>query len=139
MAVILTAQVLGWRMGLARAICAVVLSIGVGLAIAVAGFWSVGKAFAKARRKGENGEQVKLAIDVPPGRGDIRPWLVAAVYVFTTSLYVGVSTWLLYLAGIVCTLGALEHFAILVLLPEWKPNIHGGLAEVLRMRRESKQ
>ena len=35
-------------------------------------------------------------------------------------------------------MGALEHFAILALLPEWRPNIHGGLPEVLRLRREAK-
>jgi CDP-diacylglycerol--glycerol-3-phosphate 3-phosphatidyltransferase len=57
--------------------------------------------------------------------------------VFAVILFLfGFVPWLLYLAGIVCSLGALEHFAILVLLPEWQPNIHGGLPQVIRMRRE---
>ena len=60
--------------------------------------------------------------------------------VFSVVLFLfGFVPWLLYLAGIVCSLGALEHFAILILLAEWKPNIHGGLPEVLRMRREHRQ
>lgn len=63
---------------------------------------------------------------------------VFSVFAVVLSLY-GFVPWLLYLAGFVCTLGALEHFAILALLPEWKPNIHGGLLEVLRMRREREQ
>jgi CDP-diacylglycerol--glycerol-3-phosphate 3-phosphatidyltransferase len=60
--------------------------------------------------------------------------------IFSVVLFLfGFVPWLLYLAGFVCTLGALEHFAILALLPEWKANIHGGLPEVLRLRRERKR
>jgi len=43
--------------------------------------------------------------------------------------------WMLYLAGIVSLLGGVEHLALLVLLPEWTPNIRGGLLEVLRKHR----
>lgn len=43
--------------------------------------------------------------------------------------------WMLYLAGIVSLLGGVEHLALLVLLPEWTPNIRGGLLEVLRKQR----
>jgi CDP-diacylglycerol--glycerol-3-phosphate 3-phosphatidyltransferase len=64
--------------------------------------------------------------------------------IFTFSVFalvlfiVGFHPWLLYLAAAVCTLGALEHFAMLMLLPEWTPNIHGGLPEVLRRRRQQR-
>ncbi len=47
----------------------------------------------------------------------------------------GFIPWMLYLAGIVSLMGGLEHIALLVLLPEWTPNIRGGLLEVLRKRR----
>ena len=68
-------------------------------------------------------------------RGGIFVFSVFSVVLFTF----GFVPWLLYLAGFVCTLGALEHFAILAVLPEWKPNIHGGLPEALRLRRERKR
>lgn len=48
----------------------------------------------------------------------------------------GFVPWMLYLAGIISLLGAIEHFALLVLLPEWTPNIRGGLLEVLHKRRK---
>ncbi len=65
-------------------------------------------------------------------RAGIFTFSVFALALFT----VGFHAWLLYLAAAVCTLGAIEHFALLVLLPEWTPNIHGGLPEVLRRRAE---
>ncbi len=62
---------------------------------------------------------------------------IFAFSIFCVVLFLfGFVPWMLYLAGIICALGALEHFAILALLPEWRPNIHGGLPEVLRIRRE---
>jgi len=47
----------------------------------------------------------------------------------------GFVPWMLYLAGGLCALGAVEHFALLMLLPEWTPNLHGGFPEALRRRR----
>jgi cardiolipin synthase len=44
--------------------------------------------------------------------------------------------WMLYLAGIVSLLGAAEHLVLLALLPDWTPDIRGGLPQVLRERRE---
>jgi phosphatidylglycerophosphate synthase len=44
--------------------------------------------------------------------------------------------WMLYLAGIVSLIGAIEHFFLLVLVKEWTPNIRGGLLEVLLKRRD---
>ena len=49
----------------------------------------------------------------------------------------GFVPWMLYLAGIFSLIGAIEHFALLVLLPEWTPNIRGGLLELLRKRSRS--
>lgn len=75
-------------------------AIGLGLAIAIAGFISVGRAFARARReaRGRGGLLPTTALSVPPGRGDIRPWWIAGAYAFSTTAYIAVSTWLLYLA-----------------------------------------
>jgi phosphatidylglycerophosphate synthase len=47
--------------------------------------------------------------------------------------------WLLYLAAGICFLGAIEHFTMLYLLPEWTPNLHGGIPEALRRRKARKQ
>lgn len=66
-------------------------------------------------------------------RAGIFSFSVFALALFLLDFY----PWLLYFAAAVCALGALEHFAILLLLPEWAPDIHGGLPEVLRRRRKS--
>lgn len=47
----------------------------------------------------------------------------------------GFIPWMLYLAGVFSLIGAVEHIALLALLPEWTPDIRGGLLEVLRKRR----
>lgn len=72
-------------------------AIGIGLAVAVVGFLSVGRAFMRSRKAGA-GTPDKLSLKVPEGRGDIRPWLIFLTYLVVTTLYIGVSTWLLYLA-----------------------------------------
>ncbi len=62
---------------------------------------------------------------------------IAVFSFFALVLFIfGFVPWLLYLAAFVCTLGAIEHFIMLCLLPEWTPNIHGGLPEVLRRWRK---
>ncbi len=78
-------------------------SLGVAAAIAIAGFVSVGKAYAAARRhvreEREAGhvDSVNRELDIPEGRGDIRPSIIIAVYLVSTALYIGVSCWLLYI------------------------------------------
>jgi hypothetical protein len=76
------------------------LSFGLGLSLAVAviGFVHV---FLSARRKGrEMTEAGKPAIvwgklfRPPAGRGDISLWVAIGIYVFSTSLYVALSYWL---------------------------------------------
>ena len=74
-------------------------AIGIGLAIAVAGFWSVGRALMRAKRERAARAEQKAAAGFgsPPGRGDIRPRWALTSYFITTSLYVTVSGFLLYL------------------------------------------
>ena len=45
--------------------------------------------------------------------------------------------WFYYSAGAICFLGGLENLLMIMLLPEWTPNIHGGLFELRRRRRQS--
>ena len=75
-------------------------SLGVALTIAVAGFVSVFKQVAKARKRAAEDRAAGYEPEVtelPEGRGDIRPWAVIATYVISTALYLGVSCWLLIL------------------------------------------
>ena len=48
----------------------------------------------------------------------------------------GFLPWMLYLAAAICALGAVEHFIMLALVPHWTPNLHGGIPQALRVRRE---
>lgn len=65
---------------------------------------------------------------------------ILAFHIFAMLLFLfGFNPLFLYMTAAICSLGGLEHFAMLVLVREWKPNIAGGLAEVLRLRRESRQ
>jgi hypothetical protein len=75
-------------------------AVGIGLAIALAGFWSVGSAWAKMRRKRalEGTTLAVVAPSIPAGRGDIPPFFIFVTYVTVISMYTGVSMWLLYLA-----------------------------------------
>lgn len=58
---------------------------------------------------------------------------------FTVVLFTyGFVPWLLYLAGIVSLLGGFEHVALLILLPEWTPDIRGGLVQVLKERQRNR-
>ena len=78
-------------------------SLGVAAAIAIAGFVSVGKAYlaaknrAEAQRASGDHDTIKSELDIPEGRGDIRPSIIVAVYLVSTALYIGVSCWLLYI------------------------------------------
>ena len=76
-------------------------SVGVAIAIALMGFWSVFRAYTNARReareRGDNETAGEKLTDVPEGRGDIRPWIIVAVYLLSTALYIGVSCWLLFI------------------------------------------
>lgn len=75
-------------------------SIGVALSIAIAGIVSVvlkSRRNREWRRKNQNPLE-RVASTIPKGRGDIRPWIIVAVYLMTSSLYISVSMWLLYLA-----------------------------------------
>ncbi len=76
-------------------------SVGVALAIAVIGFWSLGKAFMAARhrrRAPPDAHGYQPVFQLPPGRGDIKARWVMVTYLVSTAFYIGVSTWLLFLA-----------------------------------------
>ncbi len=50
---------------------------------------------------------------------------------------VGFYPWLFYLAALLSILAVLEQLAMIWLVPEWSPDLRGGLAEVRRRRREA--
>lgn len=61
---------------------------------------------------------------------------IFAFSLFAVVLFVfGFQPWLLYLAAAICTLGAVEHFIMLALVPEWTPDLHGGIPAALKQRR----
>ena len=75
-------------------------ALGVGLAIALVGLFSVLSKLWQARAGNNAGVRVSnsILLSVPKGRGDIRPILIFGTYILIASLYISVSTWLLYLA-----------------------------------------
>lgn len=68
-------------------------SIGISLAIAVIGVVAVIRSLRAARRMRREGDLTRGT--APPGRGDIRPPLILASYVVTTSCYILLSGWLI--------------------------------------------
>jgi CDP-diacylglycerol--glycerol-3-phosphate 3-phosphatidyltransferase len=66
-------------------------------------------------------------------------WLIrvgiAAFNFFAITLFLfGYQPWLLYLSATLSTLGVIEHFLLLWRLPEWTPNIPGGIFRIWRSR-----
>ena len=74
-------------------------TIGISLAIAIAGFYSVTKGLLELRRRrreaglGDSDETYAT----PEGRGDIKARWIFLTYLISTMLYIGVSTWLLWI------------------------------------------
>ena len=66
--------------------------IGLGLAIAFVGIWSVLRSF----RKNDSAKRGSLQdlFHPPPGRGDFNFWISIGIYVFSTLAYVGLCVWL---------------------------------------------
>ncbi len=75
-------------------------AVGIGFAIALVGFFSVGRALLRARRERLKNHDLRAtpALSIPKERGDIPPFMIFITYVVVISLYTGVSMWLLYLA-----------------------------------------
>ena len=75
-------------------------SIGISLAIAVMGIWAVVKGIRDLRRQRRLQREAGVAegdlYAVPAGRGDIRAWLIFLTYLVSTSIYISVSMWLLW-------------------------------------------
>ncbi|MFC1489411.1 peptide transporter [Thermodesulfobacteriota bacterium] len=66
--------------------------IGLGLAIAVVGVWSVVRSF---RKNGSGrGGSLRDLFHPPPGRGDFNFWISIGIYVFSTLAYVVLCVWL---------------------------------------------
>ncbi|MBC7980149.1 MAG: OPT/YSL family transporter [Armatimonadetes bacterium] len=70
-------------------------SIGVSMAIAIAGFWEVYRGLRKRSIKVGQTESVIGQASIPAGRGDIRPWIIIACYFFVTATYITVSGFLI--------------------------------------------
>ena len=66
--------------------------IGLGLAIAVLGIWSVLRSFGKSN--GNQRGSWKDLFHPPPGRGDFNFWISIGIYVVSTLAYVGLCVWL---------------------------------------------
>src|SRR5690606_231540 len=66
--------------------------IGLGLAIAAVGIWSV------LRSLGQSGSgqrrNFKDLLKPPPGRGDFNFWISIGIYVFSTLAYIALCVWL---------------------------------------------
>jgi len=60
--------------------------------------------------------------------------LLFVVFVMLLFFY-GFSGWLYYPAGLICLFGGVESLVMIALLPQWRPDIPGGLVTVLRERR----
>ena len=64
-----------------------------------------------------------------------------AVFVFDAFLAVlfliGFQAWLFYLAAIASLAAVLEEIAMILVMPDWSPDLRGGLVEALRRRRGS--
>lgn len=65
--------------------------IGIALAIALVGFYHVFQSIRRARREGKGGGSL---FKPPKGRGDFSIWIGIAIYVFSTSSYIGLCVWL---------------------------------------------
>jgi len=72
--------------------------IGIAIAVALGGFVQVARSLRGSRRQARQASAAlphsSLAA-VPEGRGDIRTWLIVAVYFLVTITYIGVSGWLI--------------------------------------------
>ena len=66
--------------------------IGLGLAIAFVGIWSVLRSFRK--NGSDKRGSLKDLFHPPPGRGDFNFWISIGIYVFSTFAYVGLCIWL---------------------------------------------
>lgn len=72
--------------------------IGIALAVAVGGIWQVIRSLRKARAQAQNRSAAipRSALSaVPPGRGDMKVWIIFAVYFGVTMTYILVSGWLI--------------------------------------------
>jgi hypothetical protein len=70
-------------------------TIGISMAIAVAGFWQVFRNVQRKRAEATRSASVAFENTVPEGRGDIKVWLIFLCYFIITSTYILVSGYLI--------------------------------------------
>ena len=70
-------------------------TIGVSIAIAVAGFWQVFRSFREKKREAKRSASVAFDMTPPKGRGDLRAWVVFLCYFVVTAAYIIVSGFLI--------------------------------------------
>jgi len=69
--------------------------IGIAIAIAAAGLFQVARGVIRRRREAAETGVKTLPDGIPPGRGDIQPWLIFVCYVLVTMAYITVSGFLI--------------------------------------------
>ncbi|MDH4030179.1 MAG: CDP-alcohol phosphatidyltransferase family protein [Chromatiales bacterium] len=63
-------------------------------------------------------------------------WAVLIFAIFVVVLFLwGFNAWLFYVSVLFSVAAVLEEVAMVLLIPEWSPNLRGGLREALRRRR----
>ena len=70
------------------------LGIGVAIAIAVIGFYTLGKSYRSAKREREETGFTRGSWEPPKGRGDFPLWIAAALFIGSTLVYVWLCFWL---------------------------------------------
>ena len=70
--------------------------IGIAVAIAVVGIYAVVRSLRRVRKEARRNGSAFAGTQPPPSRGDIRTWIVVALYLVVTLTYIGVSAWLLW-------------------------------------------
>jgi hypothetical protein len=85
--------------------------IGLAVAIALAGFYSVFRGLAKRRQKRREEAGVLRSLAAPPGRGDIRAWAIILCYFVVVLCYILVSGYLInWHRGVMIVLVVLGFF-----------------------------
>lgn len=72
-------------------------SIGIAIAIAIAGFWQLYRGLRKTMAQRKKQQELRMELEVPTkeGRGDMPTSFVIGTYIFTASLYILVSGFLI--------------------------------------------
>ena len=109
-------------------------TIGVSLAIAIAGLWEVYRNIRKkARARKEADAVTRTAAGPPAGRGDMPTWIVIACYFFTTITYILVSGFLIDWHPGVMTVLCILGFVYTPLISYVTARLEGMVGEVVEI------